>query len=163
MISAALENSTRWLRVVLTTGSPEMDFFRPGVRRWEGISLVPPWLAVLLVTGYKISTISLKIWSISYFIKESNLFMNKMSFHFVPWLIIFFTPILWHWIRIHLSNEHLVLYKVYKMCYRCFMSLVSHFPWINVSCLSFPLDKNDMYLSLISLWWKCRWLVSWCS
>ena len=46
-------------RVVLITGSPDTAALSAGVISWAGMSLVPPWLAVLLVTGYRRSTLSL--------------------------------------------------------------------------------------------------------
>ena len=50
-----------WSRVTLTTASPEMAALRAGVRRGAGMRRVPPWLAVLLVTGYRVSIVSLNI------------------------------------------------------------------------------------------------------
>ena len=60
MTVPALVKVTSSARVVLTTGSPDTAALSPGVSREAGISLVPPWLAVLLVTGNRRSTLSLR-------------------------------------------------------------------------------------------------------
>ena len=59
MTVSALAKVTSSPRVVLTTGSPDTAALSPGVSCEAGMSRVPPWLAVLLVTGNKRSTLSL--------------------------------------------------------------------------------------------------------
>ena len=57
-----LANLMSWYRVVLTTGSPDMDLLRLGVSRLAGTSLVPPGLIFWILTGNKTSILSLKTW-----------------------------------------------------------------------------------------------------
>ena len=60
MTELACVKWSNWCKVVLRTGSPEMDWFKPLVMLVAGTSLVPPSLFLCFVTGNSNSTMSLK-------------------------------------------------------------------------------------------------------